>query len=64
MDKNITLVNFDQKIKFKDKTKLIKYLKKIDTEIWPKFLISFKKNYKYSYNQKFINKYERFGTEL
>ncbi len=60
MDKNITLVNFDQKIKFKDKTKLIKYLKKIDTEIWPKFLISFKKNYKYSYNQKFINKYKKF----
>ena len=35
-------------------------LKKINKGTWPEFLKSFKQNYKYSYDQKILKKYQRF----
>ena len=58
MDANLIIQNFNNKIKNSDQKKLLQYLKKINKLEWPKFLKSFKNNYKYSYNKKFINKYK------
>ena len=43
MDSNIFLKDFNTTIKLKDKKKLIKHLKKINSQNWPKFLDSYKK---------------------
>ena len=58
MDSNIFLKNFNTKIKLNDKKKLIKYLKKINSQNWPKFLDSYKKKYVYGYDKKFIKKFK------
>ena len=58
MDSNIFLKNFNTKNKLKNKKKLIKYLKKINSQNWPKFLDSYKKNYVYGYDKKFIKKFK------
>ena len=60
MGKNFIFNNFNSKINFKEKKKLSHYLKKIKKGNGPKFFESFKKNYKYSYNNKFIQKYKKF----
>ncbi len=60
MSSNIIINNFTNKIPNKNKKKLLNYLKKIDSLEWPKFLQSFKKNYNYNYDKKFINKYKKF----
>ena len=60
MGKNFIFNNFNSKINFKEKKKLYHYLKKIKKGNGPKFFESFKKNYKYSYNNKFIQKYKKF----
>ena len=58
MDSNIFFKNFKTRIKLNDKKKLIKYLKKINSQNWPKFLDSYKKNYVYGYDKKFIKKFK------
>ena len=60
MEQNFNLRNFTTKIKSKKKKKINQYLKKIIHSNWPKFFESFKKNYKYSYNEKFIKKFKKF----
>ena len=60
MSKSLIFKNFKNKINLKDKSKLLKYLKKIDKFDNPKFFISYKKDYKYSFNQKLIKKYIKF----
>ncbi len=60
MEQNFNLRNFTTKIKSKEKKKITQYLKKIIHSNWPKFFESFKKNYKYSYNEKFIKKFKKF----
>ena len=60
MGKNFIFNNFNSRINLKEKNKLSHYLKKIKKGNGPKFFESFKKNYKYSYNNKFIQKYKKF----
>jgi len=60
MDLNLIIKNFSTTIKSKEKKKLINYLDKINKKGWPKFLISFKKDYNYSYSQDIIKKYKSF----
>ena len=58
MDSNIFFKNFKIIINLNDKKKLIKYLKKINSQNWPKFLDSYKKKYVYGYDKKFIKKFK------
>ena len=60
MSKSLIFKNFKNKINLKDKSRLLKYIKKIDKFDNPKFFMSFKKGYKYSFNQKLIKKYIKF----
>ena len=60
MSKSLIFKNFKNKINLKDKSRLLKYIKKIDKFDNPKFFMSFKKGYKYSFNQKLIKKYMKF----
>ena len=57
-EKKLFLKILKEKIKFKKKKNNIKYLKKINKNTWPEFFKSFKKTYKYSYNNKLIKKYK------
>tara|TARA_B100000401_G_scaffold437048_1_gene381777 strand:+ start:345 stop:1505 length:1161 start_codon:yes stop_codon:yes gene_type:complete len=59
MASNIIINNFQCQIKSSDKKKLLKYIKKIDFNEEPEFLKCYKKNYKYSYDDKIIKKYKR-----
>ena len=52
--------NFNKKINQNKKKKISKLLKKINKNTWPEFLKSFKQNYKYSYGQNILKKYQRF----
>ncbi len=60
MDKSLILKNFKNKINLKEKKKLLNYIKKINNLDKPKFFLSYKKYYRYSYNQKFVKKYMNF----
>ena len=60
MSKSLILKNFKNKININKKTRLLNYIKKINNSDNPKFFISFKKGYKYSFNQKLIKKYMKF----
>ena len=60
MSKSLIFKNFKNKINLKDKSRLLKYIKKIDKFDNPKFFMSYKKDYKYSFNQKLIKKYIKF----
>ena len=60
MSKSLILKNFKNKININKKTRLLNYIKKINNSDNPKFFISFKKDYKYSFNQKLIKKYMKF----
>ncbi len=62
MRSNITLKNFENKIKLSEKKKLLNFLNKINNLQWPGFLRSYKKNYIYSYDKKFLNKYQKFKS--
>tara|TARA_Y100001970_G_scaffold264412_1_gene350995 strand:+ start:699 stop:1856 length:1158 start_codon:yes stop_codon:yes gene_type:complete len=58
MTKNLIFENFSNIFKTKQKKKLSIYLKKINNLEWPKFIKSFKINYKYSYNKNLIKKFK------
>ena len=58
MSSKIKITNFNLKINQTKKINLTKYLKKITSSEWPEFLKSFKKNYKYSYDNKLLKKYK------
>ena len=58
MVSKIVFRNFEEKIKKNKKIKLINYLKKIDSQKWPEFLNSFKKEYVYGYDKNFTNKFK------
>ena len=60
MSSKIKITNFNLKINQIKKINLTKYLKKITSSEWPEFLKSFKKNYKYSYDNKLLKKYKYF----
>ncbi len=60
MSSKIKITNFNLKINQTKKINLTKYLKKITSSEWPEFLKSFKKNYKYSYDNKLLKKYKYF----
>tara|TARA_B100001079_G_scaffold269138_1_gene280800 strand:- start:4786 stop:5124 length:339 start_codon:yes stop_codon:yes gene_type:complete len=62
MDANLIIKNFNSKLKLKDQKKLSDYLKKINNLEWPKFFKSYKKNYNYSYDKKFIQKYKHINN--
>ena len=57
---NFNFKNFRGKVNIKEKKKLLKQVNKIKNLISPEFLKSFKNDYKYSYNRKFIKKYINF----
>ena len=57
MKTNFLFKNFNNKINEKGKKKLLKNLKEIDQNNFPKFFQSFKKNYNYSYKRNIIKKY-------
>ena len=59
MSSNIIIKNFRNKTKNQDHKKLLSYLNKINSLEWPKFLQSYKKNYKYTFDKKLINKYKK-----
>ena len=59
MSSNIIIKNFRNKTKNQDHKKLLSYLNKINSLEWPKFLQSYKKNYKYTFDKKLINKYNK-----
>ena len=56
MKVNLNLKNFEYKINLKEKKKLNKFIEKIKKNTFPEFFKSFNKNYKYSYNNKFLKK--------
>mgnify|MGYP001420930954 CR=1 FL=1 len=58
MDSNILFKSFNNKARYSEKKKLIKILKKINTQEIPEFIKSYKKNYVYNYKKKIINKYK------
>ena len=58
MGANLIFKSFNYKTKLKDQKKLSKYLNKIIQLEWPEFFKSFKKNYKYTYDKKIIQKYK------
>ena len=58
MVSKIVFRNFEEKIKKNKKIKLINYLKKLDSQNWPEFLNSFKKEYVYGYDKNFTNKFK------
>ena len=60
MSKSLILKNFKNKININKKTRLLNYIKKINNSDNPKFFITFKKGYKYSFNKKLIKKYMKF----
>tara|TARA_B100001123_G_C15309338_1_gene1023801 strand:+ start:707 stop:1867 length:1161 start_codon:yes stop_codon:yes gene_type:complete len=60
MSKSIIFKNFKSRTNLKEKKKLSLYLKKIKDGSGPKFFESFKKNYKYSYDNNFIQKFKKF----
>ena len=60
MDKSLILKSFKNKVNLKEKNKLLNYIKKINNLDKPKFFLSYKKDYRYSYNQKFVKKYMNF----
>ena len=60
MSKSLILKNFKNKINLNKKTRLLNYIKKINNSDNPKFFITFKKGYKYSFNKKLIKKYMKF----
>ncbi len=60
MQKGFIINNFRSRVNSKEKKKLSDYLKQIKNGKGPKFFESFKKNYKYSYNNKLIQKYKKF----
>ena len=62
MDSNLIIKNFNSKLKLKDQKKLLDYLKKINNLEWPEFFKSYKKNYNYSYDKKFIKKYNHINN--
>ena len=62
MGENIIFKNFDISVDNNKKKKLLKYLRKIHLEEWPEFFKSYKKNYKYSYNNKLIKKYKKINN--
>tara|TARA_Y100000590_G_scaffold165838_1_gene189886 strand:+ start:374 stop:1534 length:1161 start_codon:yes stop_codon:yes gene_type:complete len=62
MDSNLIIKKFDTKLKLKDQKKLLDYLKKINNLEWPEFFKTYKKNYNYSYDKKFIKKYKHFNN--
>ncbi len=57
---NLNFKNFGVKVNYKEKKNLLKHANKIKNFISPEFLKSFKNDYKYSYNRKFIKKYIKF----
>ena len=60
MSKSLILKNFKNKININKKIRLLNYIKKINNSDNPKFFITFKKGYKYSFNKKLIKKYMKF----
>jgi len=59
MGENLILNNFKCKINLKEKKGLYQHLNKIKYLDLPEFFKSFKKNYKYSYNKKIVQKYKK-----
>ena len=59
---NFYFKNFNKKVNFKEKKKLLKQINKIKNLFLPEFLKSFKNDYKYSYNRKFVKKYINFNN--
>ena len=59
MEENFILNNFKCKINLKEKKGLSQHLNKIKHLNLPEFFKSFKKNYKYSYNKKIVQKYKK-----
>ncbi len=62
MGANIILKNFSNKVKVSDKKKLLEHVAKINSLESPKFFRSYKKNYKYSFNKKFIQKFKNINN--
>ena len=62
MDSNLIIKKFDSKLKLKDQKKLLDYLKKINNLEWPEFFKTYKKNYNYSYDKKFVKKYKHINN--
>ncbi len=60
MAKNIIFKNFNIKNKPKEKKRITTNLKEIYHHEKPKFIKSYKINYEYSYDKKFIKKYNKF----
>ncbi len=60
--KNIIFTKFKDKINFNQRKRLLNIINKINNTTWPKFLTSFKENYKYSYNYKLIKKYKTYNS--
>ena len=58
MDSNIFFKSFNNKVRYSEKKKLIKILKKINRQEIPEFIKSYKKNYVYNYKKNIINKYK------
>ena len=53
---NLIFNSFKNKVNVKDTKKLYKHFNKINNIHWPKFFDSFKKDYNYSFDKKFLKK--------
>ena len=57
---NLIFNSFKNKVNVKDTKKLYKHFNKINNIHWPKFFDSFKKDYNYSFDKKFLKKYQKY----
>ena len=64
MSLNFILKNFQRRVKFKDKKKLLTLLNEISKSEKPEFIKSFKKNYNYSYKKETLKKFKKFIEDL
>ena len=62
MSLNFILKNFQRRVKFKDKKKLLTLLNEISKSEVPEFIKSFKKNYNYSYKKETLKKFKKFNN--
>ena len=60
MRNNLIFNSFKNKVNVKDTKKLYKHFNKINNIHWPKFFDSFKKDYNYSFDKKFLKKYQKY----
>ena len=58
MSANLIFQRFNLRIKSKDQKKMSQYIKRLNKSEWPKFFKCFKKNYRYGYDKKLVQKYK------